>query len=169
MGKSLIIPGADFSINKINELEWYYVGSDDMTYSDNFMNTTSYRYYLYDFDILREKTINTVRLSKGENLDTANLTISVVENPPYESSDPAASIIYTRSVTIDKNGLQQYYFEPITLSQNQYLFLSTTTGYVLRHYLTNNDTGSQSLSINNNGELYYNSQRFFFEVDFGYI
>ena len=175
MGKSLIIPGADFSVNAIEkEIEWYL---DDSV----FTNESSYEWggYLVSHsaytvsnivDGISNKNINYVKVKKNPIADNAKLKIWHVSDFP-SSTGTSVNVIETREIDIIKEGVAVYHFDTISLNNNETILISSLSSNIdmgrgAMQYVQSSGYTGYSFTINT--LKWVSTAKYIFQINFGF-
>ena len=181
MGKSLIIPGADFSANAIQKTEWYL---DDSVFYNPYI-TASYDYLvsynaysLHRFvPLLLNKTINILKVRKNPDATNAKIKLYHIIYNDNMQTDDNVTVLDTREINITNEGVSTYRFEPISISANETIIISSSSdnipqGRGAMKYTSSYDD-SQPLDILSfymtlDHNKFGTASHSYFEINFGY-
>lgn len=177
MGKSLIIPGADFSANAIQkEAEWYL---DDSVFTSTSIDWDDYLVDNQAFtlknivDGLNNKTINYVKVQKNPSKTNVILHIWHISNFSSDSAvGSAVNIVEIRDVNITNEGIGVYEFEPISLNNNETIFVSCSSNAVggrgAMLYVPNGYEGYSFIATDSSTATLISTSNYTFQINFGF-
>ena len=176
MGKSLIIPGADFSANKVNsEIVWYLDDSvftnESITWDGYLVNNETYT-IANILNGLNNKSINCMKVRKNPEAENAKIKLwHIADSPLTVSVDDPVNIIETKEIYITQEGVGVYEFDTINLRNNETIMMGSYCSNLPGGGAMQYSGGGAQISYRFNTstllwmEPYHHS---YFEINFGY-